>query len=70
MAEDGTNGFDAVTVEALRAAGGLKWSAYGTALGAFVAEMDFGTAPAVRRVLHEAVDRGARAIAAVACGVR
>jgi cysteine-S-conjugate beta-lyase len=49
--------FDALTEEALRASGSLKWTRYGPALGAFVAEMDFGTAPAVTRVLHEAVDR-------------
>jgi cystathionine beta-lyase len=51
-------GFDELTEDALRAAGSLKWTRYGPALGAFVAEMDFGTAPAVRRALHEAVDRG------------
>jgi len=50
--------FDALTEDALRAAGSLKWTRYGPALGAFVAEMDFGTAPAVIRVLHETVDRG------------
>jgi cysteine-S-conjugate beta-lyase len=57
--EDPTAQFDALTEEGLRAAGSLKWSRYGGALGAFVAEMDFGTAPAVQRVLHEAVDRAA-----------
>jgi cysteine-S-conjugate beta-lyase len=59
VAHEGTTGFDALTEDALRAVGSLKWSRYGTAIGAFVAEMDFGTAPEVRRVLHEAVDRGA-----------
>src|SRR3954471_19226258 len=44
--------------EALRAAGSLKWTGYPGALGAWVAEMDFGTAPEVTRALHEAVDRG------------
>jgi bifunctional pyridoxal-dependent enzyme with beta-cystathionase and maltose regulon repressor activities len=48
--------FDLPTEHALRAAGSLKWSRYGPALGAFVAEMDFGTAPAVRQALHAAVD--------------
>ena len=43
---------------AARAAGGLKWTRYGSAIGAFVAEMDFGTAPAVTRGLHDAVDGG------------
>jgi cystathionine beta-lyase len=49
-------GFDALTEEALRSAGSLKWTLYGDAIGAFVAEMDFGTAPAVTRALHEAVE--------------
>jgi cysteine-S-conjugate beta-lyase len=51
-------GFDALSEDSLRAAGGLKWTRYGPAIGAFVAEMDFGTAPAVTAALHEAVDRG------------
>jgi len=50
------DGFDALTEHALRAAGSLKWTRYGDALGAFVAEMDFGTAPVVTRALREAVD--------------
>jgi cystathionine beta-lyase len=49
--------YDALTEDALRAAGGLKWTRYPTALGAWVAEMDLGTAPAVTQALHEAVDR-------------
>jgi cystathionine beta-lyase len=57
--DDPTAAFDALTEDALRAAGSLKWTRYGDAIGAFVAEMDFGTAPAVTRVLHEAVDRAA-----------
>jgi cysteine-S-conjugate beta-lyase len=48
--------FDELSEEFLRAGGSLKWSRYGNAIGAFVAEMDFGTAPAVTRALHEAVD--------------
>lgn len=56
---DGESGmFDELTEDALRAGGGLKWTHYGPAIGAFVAEMDFGTAPAVSAALHEAVDRG------------
>jgi cysteine-S-conjugate beta-lyase len=46
------------TVARLREAGSLKWSQYPDAIGAFVAEMDFGTAPPVALALHEAVDRG------------
>jgi cysteine-S-conjugate beta-lyase len=56
--EDELPGFDALTEDALRAAGSLKWTRYGSAIGAFVAEMDFGTAPVIRRALHEAVDAG------------
>ena len=48
--------FDHLTVEDLRAGGGLKWSLYPEAIGSFVAEMDFGTAPAVTAALHAAVD--------------
>ena len=50
--------FDDVTIEDLRAAGGLKWSRHPEAVGAFVAEMDFGTAPPITEALHAAVDGG------------
>lgn len=50
--------FDTITEEDLRRSGGMKWSAYPGAIGAFVAEMDFGTAPAVRDALHEWTDSG------------
>ncbi len=49
---------DARTADDLRAAGSLKWTAADGAIGAWVAEMDFGTAPAVTRALHDVVDRG------------
>jgi cystathionine beta-lyase len=49
--------YDDLTEDVLRAAGGLKWTRYPTAIGAWVAEMDLGTAPAVTRALHEAVDQ-------------
>ena len=55
---DAPLGFDVLSEDSLRAAGSLKWTRYGPAIGAFVAEMDFGTAPAVTAALHEAVDRG------------
>jgi cystathionine beta-lyase len=51
-------GFDDLSEDSLRAAGSLKWTRYGEAIGAFVAEMDFGTAPAVTAALHDAVDSG------------
>ncbi len=50
--------FDALTEDALRAGGSLKWTKFGPAIGAFVAEMDFGTAPVVTKALHDAVDAG------------
>lgn len=50
---------DRIDVPALRRAGGLKWAAFPGAIGAFVAEMDFGTAPEVTAALHAAVDAGA-----------
>ncbi|SDM77084.1 cystathione beta-lyase [Geodermatophilus siccatus] len=52
-------GFDELTVGELRRRGGLKWSLFPEAIGAFVAEMDFGTAPAVTEALHAAVDGAA-----------
>jgi cystathionine beta-lyase len=50
--------FDGLTEQALRDGRSLKWSRYGGAIGAFVAEMDFGTAPAVTRSLRESVEGG------------
>src|SRR3954454_21668471 len=49
--------FTVLTEDALGERPSLKWTRYGTAIGAFVAEMDFGTAPAVTRSLHDAVER-------------
>jgi cystathionine beta-lyase len=51
--------FDDLTVAELRRRGGLKWSLYPGAIGSFVAETDFGTAPAVTEALHAAVDAAA-----------
>ena len=51
--------FDHLSVDELRRRGGLKWSLYPDAIGSFVAEMDFGTAPAVTEGLHAAVDAAA-----------
>ncbi|MFP7696609.1 MalY/PatB family protein [Trueperella sp. LYQ143] len=44
--------FDDVSIDDLRAAGSLKWSAFPQHLGMFVAEMDFGVAEPIQRVLH------------------
>ncbi|MFI8633131.1 MalY/PatB family protein [Microbacterium sp. NPDC077663] len=49
---------DATTIEQLRATGATKWSADDGALGAFVAEMDFGIDPKITEALHRAVDDG------------
>ena len=38
--------------EQLRAAGSLKWTAFGEALGAWVAEMDFGVAEPIRTAMR------------------
>lgn len=55
------HGFDAAAIDALgeaqlRANGSFKWSAFPDCIGAFVAEMDFGTAPAVNRAMQGMVD--------------
>lgn len=50
--------WDAITVDELHARGGMKWSANPGMIGAWVAESDLGTAPAVTRALRAAVDRG------------
>lgn len=54
-----TGDFDRIDIATLRRAGGLKWSLYPDAIGAFVAETDFGTAPVVTAALHAAVDASA-----------
>ncbi|MEP7089242.1 MAG: aminotransferase class I/II-fold pyridoxal phosphate-dependent enzyme [Nocardioidaceae bacterium] len=46
------------SLEGLREVGGLKWSQHPDAIGMFVAEMDFGTAPPIVAALHRAVDLG------------
>jgi cystathionine beta-lyase len=49
---------DAITAPDLREQGSLKWTRYGgDTIGAFVAEMDFGTAPSIVQALHAAADR-------------
>jgi len=50
--------FDSITIDDLRRRGGVKWSAVPGAIGAFVAEMDFGVAPNISRALHAAIDDG------------
>jgi cystathionine beta-lyase len=49
---------DQTTAEELRRRGSLKWTRGGPGvLGAFVAEMDFGTAPAVQAAVRDAMER-------------
>ncbi len=50
--------WDAVGVERLREIGSLKWTAFPDTIGAFVAESDFGVAPAISEALHTMVDDG------------
>lgn len=50
---------DSPTPAQLRQRGGLKWTYYSDdVLAAWVAEMDYGIAPAISEALHAAVDRG------------
>ena len=49
---------DRITVAELRRRGGLKWTYAGPdVLGAFVAEMDFGTAVEVEAALRDVIER-------------
>ena len=50
--------YDLLDEAQLRAAGGLKWTAFPGCIGAFVAEMDFGTAPPVAQALQQAIADG------------
>ncbi|MET8563540.1 MalY/PatB family protein [Streptomyces flaveolus] len=53
------SGFDDISIETLLERQTLKWGRHGGAvLGAWVAEMDFPVAPAVREAVHDAVERG------------
>ena len=47
-----------VSIDRLREVGSVKWSQHPEAIGAFVAEMDFGTAPPVAGAMHRAIDAG------------
>ena len=50
--------FDRLTREQLNRPSSRKWSLHPETVGAWVAEMDFGTAPEITRRLHEAIDDG------------
>ena len=47
-----------VSIDRLREVGSVKWSQHPESIGAFVAEMDFGTAPPVAGAMHRAIDAG------------
>ncbi len=53
-----TANYDSLTVDELNGVLGMKWTKFPDCIGAFVAEMDFATAPAVVEALREAVDAG------------
>ncbi len=53
-----TADFDTLTREHLTQTVGKKWTTFPDCIGAFIAEMDFGTAPEVQRALHEMVEAG------------
>jgi cysteine-S-conjugate beta-lyase len=48
--------FETPDQSVLRARGSAKWTAFPEAVGAFVAEMDFGVAPVIRDALHAEID--------------
>ena len=50
--------FDTLSVDQLRTVVGKKWSTFPDCTGAFVAEMDFGTAPSIKDALRAIVDEG------------
>lgn len=50
--------FDHITQDELRHAGSMKWTTFPDMIGAFVAEMDFGLAPAVNGAVKDALDLG------------
>ena len=51
--------FDSLTPQQMRERGSLKWSQYpGDVIGAWVAEMDLGTAPAVEAAIRQATHDG------------
>jgi cystathionine beta-lyase len=50
--------FDTITAEHLRTVVGAKWTTFPDCTGAFVAEMDFGTAPEIQDELRRVVNEG------------
>lgn len=50
--------FDQITRDDLHSTGSLKWTTFPDMIGAFVAEMDFGLAPAITDAVKDALDVG------------
>jgi cystathionine beta-lyase len=50
--------FDQISIDRLRELGSVKWTRFPDTIGAFIAESDLGTAPAVTAALHRMVDDG------------
>jgi cystathionine beta-lyase len=50
--------YDQLTAERMAGTLGAKWTMYPDCIGAFVAEMDYGTAPVVKEAVAKAVDAG------------
>ncbi|MFD1722684.1 MalY/PatB family protein [Amnibacterium endophyticum] len=50
--------FETPSVDELRRRGSAKWTAFPGAIGAFVAETDFGLAPVIQEVLRDAIADG------------
>lgn len=50
--------FDEITETDLRAAGSVKWTMFPDTIGAFVAEMDFGLAPAITEAISGSLEAG------------
>lgn len=49
--------YEALTIDQLRERGSSKWTTFPDAIGTFIAESDFGTAPAVTRTVRGLTDR-------------
>ena len=50
--------YNELSVERMAGAMGKKWTSFPDCIGAFIAEMDYGTAPAVTTALRKVVDAG------------
>lgn len=50
--------YDNLTAERMQGVMGIKWTMFPDSIGAFIAEMDYGTAPQVTDAMREVVDAG------------